>query len=55
MPKRKRTTLTNEEAVADIPNWIKEDNEGGDMSLVENNDDDDSCSDLYESDMGKVI
>ena len=57
MPKRKSTTLSNEEAIADILKWIeKEDNEDNDMALVENNDDDvddddDSCSDLYESDI----
>ena len=33
-------------------NWIEEgDNEDDDMPLVENNGDDDSCSDLYESDI----
>ena len=50
MPKRKITTLSNEEAIADMLNWIvEEDNEDDDMPLVENNDDDGSCSDLYES------
>ena len=51
MPKRKSTTLINEEAIADILNWIEKDNEDGDMPVVENNDDDDRCSDLYESDI----
>ena len=50
MPKRKSTAISHEEAIAGILNWIeKEDNEDEDMPLVENNDDDDSCSDLYES------
>ena len=52
MPKRKSTTLSNEEAIVDILNWIEEeDNEDDDMPLVKNNYDDDSCSDLYESDI----
>ena len=53
MPKRKSTTLSNEEAIADILNWIEEeDNEDDDMPLVENNDDD-SCSDLNESNIAQ--
>ena len=52
MPKRKSTTLSHEEAIADILNWFEEeDNEDDYMPLVENNDDDDSCSDLYEGDI----
>ena len=51
MPKRKSTTLSNEEAIVDILNWIEEDNEDDDMPLVKNNYDDDSCSNLYESDI----
>ena len=43
MPKRKSTTLSNEEGITDILNWIEEeDNENDNMLLVENNDDDDS-------------
>ena len=50
MLKRKSTAISHEEAIADILNWTeKEDNEAEDMPLVENNDDDDSCFDLYES------
>ena len=43
MPKRKSTTLSNEEGITDMLNWIEEeDNENDNMPLVENNDDDDS-------------
>ena len=52
MPKRKGPTLSNEDAIADILNWIEEeDNEDDDMLLVENNDNYGSCSDFYGSDI----
>ena len=46
MLKKESATLSYEEAIANILNWIEEgDNEDDDIPLFENNDNDDSCSD----------
>ena len=51
MPKIKSPILSPEEAIADTLHWTEEEGSEDDYMPLFENDDNDSCSNLYESDV----